>query len=351
VRTSLAVRNVISSRLKTGSVIMVGVAAVITTLGLSGSASATATPTVAQVQKKLARLTHEQNKLGQQYDQILQQLAQANQRLKILGKETARYQATFNAMHQQIAQLAAIAYEEGGEDSPIGLLTSSSPQRVLSQSTILSELSVADGAQIRQYIAASRQLVTAEDLATRVKAGIVLIKRSLRKRIAKLKSLTNAQVTLLAQLSPAQQAGQVPGGGTSTIKYSGPTSSQADKAVKYVFDQLGCPYVYGGTGPCHSGYDCSGLMMMAWASAGVSIPRTSWDQMNSLPSVPLHTSGGAFTEKYLQPGDILGFIGNNHVGMYVGNGYLIDAPNPSTPIEHVQLSGWYLQNLDGAVRP
>jgi peptidoglycan DL-endopeptidase CwlO len=351
VRTPLAVRNVISRRLKTGSVIMVSLAAVITTLGLSGSAGAAATPTLAQVQKKLARLTHQESKLGQQYDQVLQQLAQANQHLKILARQTAGYQATFNVVHQQVAQLAAVAYEEGGADSAIGLLTSSSPRRVLRQATILNELSVTDGSQIRQYIAASRQLVTAEDLAARVRTGIVAIKRSLRKRIAALKSLTQTQTSLLAKLSPSQQAALVPGGGTSTIKYKGPTSSQADKAVAYVYKQLGCPYVWGGTGPCPDGYDCSGLVMMAWASAGISIPRTSWDQMDSLPSVPLHTSSGAFTEQYLQPGDILGFIGNNHVGMYVGGGYLIDAPQAGRPVEHVKLAGWYLQNLDGAVRP
>jgi peptidoglycan DL-endopeptidase CwlO len=73
--------------------------------------------------------------------------------------------------------------------------------------------------------------------------------------------------------------------------------------------------------------------------------------MSSLPSVPLHTASGAFTTKYLQPGDVLGFASNSHVGIYVGGGYVIDAPEPGKDVEKVALSGWYLSELDGAVRP
>ena len=82
--------------------------------------------------------------------------------------------------------------------------------------------------------------------------------------------------------------------------------------------------------------------MSAWAAAGVSIPRISYDQMSELPSV---------STSALQPGDILGFAGNSHVGIYVGGGYLIDAPQTGEDVEKVALSGWYQSELDGAVRP
>ena len=82
--------------------------------------------------------------------------------------------------------------------------------------------------------------------------------------------------------------------------------------------------------------------MSAWAAAGVAIPRTSEAQA-SLPSVP--TSA-------LQPGDILEFAGDSHVGIYVGGGMLIDAPQPGMTVEKVSLSSsWYAANLVGAVRP
>jgi cell wall-associated NlpC family hydrolase len=119
-------------------------------------------------------------------------------------------------------------------------------------------------------------------------------------------------------------------------------SGAAGKAVDYAYAQLGCPYVYGATGPCNSGFDCSGLMMEAWAAAGVSIPRTSYEDWGSLPHV---------SESAMQPGDILVFDGEGHVGMYVGGGELIDAPQTGMNVEKVPLAGWYSANLDGVVRP
>lgn len=317
-------------------------------VGIGGSAVAVPMPTVTQVQHKLAKLNAKVARLGQQYDQVLAQLAQANQRLAFLGKETARYRGRFDAMQREVGRLATAAFEEGGATSPVALLTSSSPQQVLGQSAILSELSSANESQIRQYLAASRQLVWAQRVTKTELAQIGQLKRSLHKRLAKLKSLQASEQALLNQLSPSQQAGLGPGGGSTGGTYKS-NGTQAGKAVAFAYGQLGCPYYYGGTGPCRApGFDCSGLMMAAWGYAGVTIPRVSWDQMSSLPSVTL--APGDVT-KYLRPGDILGFAGNSHVGMYVGGNAVIDAPVPGADVEKVALSGWYLANLDGAVRP
>ncbi len=349
-RTSLSVRKVIQGRLRIGWLVGSSFAVAVAVVGIGGSAGAAPMPSVAQVKAKLAKLEARAGQLGQQYDQVAQQLKLATQRLDVLNKETARYRGTFDAMRAQIGKLAAVAYEQGGVDSPLGLLTSSSPSRVLSQASLLNELSVADSAQIRAYIAATRQLLSAQRAAARERAGILTIKRTLGKRLSVLNAMKAQQAALLAKLTPAQQGGVGPGGGGGGT-YHGPTSTQAEKAVAFAYHQLGCPYVYAGVGPCSQGFDCSGLTMTAWASAGISIPRVSYDQMSQLPAVPLHTSSGAFTLQFLQPGDILGFAGNSHVGIYVGNGYLIDAPIPGRWVEKVPVSGWYQTELDGAVRP
>jgi len=338
-------------RLRRGWLIAIGIATIAAVAGVGGSAAALPQPTVAQVKAKLAALNTRAARLGQQYDQVLQQLSVANQRLKVLNKETARYRTHFEAMRHQIGRLAAVAYERGGATSPLALLTSDSPQRVLDQSAILTQLSLANTAQINAYRAASRQLLNAQQAASQAHAAILRLKHSLAKRIAVLNKLKQQAEALLAQLTPPQQTGTGPGGGSGGGGYNGPTSTQAQKAVAFAYNQLGCPYVFGGTGPCSSGYDCSGLTSSAWAYAGITIPRVSYDQMTSLPAVPLHTSSGAFTTSYLQPGDILGFAGNTHVGIYVGGGSVIDAPVPGQNVEKIALAGWYLSNLDGAVRP
>ena len=113
--------------------------------------------------------------------------------------------------------------------------------------------------------------------------------------------------------------------------------------VSFALSQLGAPYTWGGNGPYSSGYDCSGLVMTAWAQAGVQIPRTSYDQYAALPHVPTAD---------IQPGDLLYYDGEGHVAMYVGNNMIVDAPQPGETVEQIPMStSWYAQSFDGAVRP
>jgi peptidoglycan DL-endopeptidase CwlO len=112
----------------------------------------------------------------------------------------------------------------------------------------------------------------------------------------------------------------------------------AEKAVAYARAQLGKPYQYAGTGP--DSFDCSGLTMMAWAQAGVSMSHNAEAQYNEFPHVPVDQ---------LQPGDLV-FFGNpiHHVGLYVGGGTMIDAPQTG---EFVHYSSVGRQDYAGAARP
>lgn len=330
------------------SIVSAGALGLTVLVGLGGSAVAVPMPTVTQVQHKLAKLNAKVARSGQEYDQVLAQLAQANQRMAFLNRQTARYRTHFGAMQLEVGRLATAAFEEGGATSPVALLTSNSPQQVLDQSAILSEISATDDSQISQYLAASHQLLWAQRVTRVELTQIGKLRHTLHKRLAKLKSLQATEQALLNQLSPSQQTGLGPGGGSTGGSYKS-NGTQAGKAVAFAYGQLGCPYYYGGTGPCRNpGFDCSGLMMAAWGYAGVTIPRVSWSQMSSLPAVTLVPGD---VTKYLRAGDILGFAGNSHVGMYVGGDEVIDAPVPGAYVEKVALQGWYLANLDGAVRP
>jgi peptidoglycan DL-endopeptidase CwlO len=316
--------------------------------GVAVASSAAPKPTISQVQHKLTQLNAKSDTLDEQFDQAKQQLNSANQRLKVVNQQVARYARQFTTMRTEVGRIAAQEYEQGNLNSSVVMLTSGNPQQILDQSSILLELSSTNNAEINQFIAAAHQLSSTQQAARRTQAGIAQLKTNLGQRRSTLNKLIAQEKTLLAQLTPAQQTGIGPGappttsgGGGGGGTYTGPTSTQADKAVAYVYAQLGCPYVYGGVGPCSSGFDCSGLMMQAWASAGIGIPRTSEEQWG-LP----HVSTSA-----MQPGDILEFAGESHVGMYVGGGMMIDAPHTGLNVEKVALSGWYSQELDGVVRP
>ncbi|WP_460811080.1 SH3 domain-containing protein [Microlunatus endophyticus] len=99
-------------------------------------------------------------------------------------------------------------------------------------------------------------------------------------------------------------------------------SNKGQIALAYAKAQLGKPYVYGAEGP--SSFDCSGLVMRAWQQAGVNLPRTSQQQFNASPRVSLSN---------LKLGDLVFFYGPSpsHVGIYAGNGQVINAPGRARP--------------------
>ena len=109
-------------------------------------------------------------------------------------------------------------------------------------------------------------------------------------------------------------------------------------AVAYAKAQVGKSYVYGAMGP--DSFDCSGLTMAAWKQAGVSLPHSSSAQ---------YASGRQISESELQPGDLVFYYSPiSHVGMYVGNGQIVNALNPGSG---VQISGLHDMPYSGAVRP
>ena len=334
-------RNVVGQRIAAVTVAVVGAGLL---FAVTGSAAGAPAPTVAQVQKKITQLRAKSDQLGQQYDQVQQQLASTNQRLTLVKQQLSIYSGHFSKLQAEVAKIAINQYETGNTNASMTLLTAGNPQQILDQSSILEELSASNEAMIGQFLSAAKQLEQTQQLVNRTKAGIVQLKASLSKRRATLNKMLSQQTELLAKLTPPQQAtvGGGPGTGTTTGKYTGPTTSQADKAVAFAYAQLGCPYVYGGTGPCSSGFDCSGLTMESWAAAGVSIERTSYDQWDSLPHVSLSS---------VQPGDILVFYGAGHVAIYVGGGKFIQAPQPGQNVELVTYQGASTPGLDGAVRP
>ncbi len=333
------------SVLRRGLAIGATVAAAGALATFAGSAGAAPKPTVGQVQKSVNRLTSEEDQAVQMYDQSEQQLSNAKQRLALVNREVRTDQAKFESMRSQIAAIASTAYENGTMTSMGALLTSDNPQAVLSQASVLLQLSSDRSAQVNEFIQAAQQLQGAQLTARRTEQGIASLdaqrlarKKSIGKSLAQKKAML---ATLTAQQQQTVAATTTPGvGGSTKATDNVPVSGAAGQAVAYAYSKLGDPYVYGATGP--STFDCSGLVQAAWASAGVAIPRTTYEQVAALPAVSTND---------LQPGDLLFFDGDGHVGMYVGGGYLIDAPQTGEDVEKVPLSGWYSANLDSAARP
>lgn len=108
-----------------------------------------------------------------------------------------------------------------------------------------------------------------------------------------------------------------------------PGSSVGAAAVNEAMKHLNTAYVYGAAGP--SNFDCSGLVQYSYGKVGVSLPRTTYDQINVGIPVP---------RNQLQVGDLV-FTSGHHVGMYVGNGRMIHAPQTGDVVKISNIWSFY----------
>jgi cell wall-associated NlpC family hydrolase len=123
---------------------------------------------------------------------------------------------------------------------------------------------------------------------------------------------------------------------TTALAAGGPRAARAvAAAVAYARAQIGKPYQWGGTGP--DAFDCSGLVMMAYRAAGISIPRTSQQQWAWGPRIPADRA---------QPGDLVFFAGSDgtraspgHVGLVIGHGLMIEAYAAGFPVRIAPYTG------------
>jgi len=337
-----------SSRFRRGVAIVAGMASVAGLAVFASGAAASPPPTVAQVQARVNQLTSQFDKVSEQLDQVSQQLTAAQTRLTQLRADVKHADAQFQTAETTVAQIAAATFEDTSATSIAGVLTSGDPSVILQQGALLEELSGNRNAQTQQLLDDASQLAAVEQEQQRTEDGIAALRTSLADHKNSLGKLIDAEQATLDSLTvPEQQTvktNSIGGNGSSApVTYTGPTSSQADKAVAFAYAQLGCPYVYGATGPCHMGFDCSGLAQAAWAAAGVNIPRDSYGQWAGLPHVSLSS---------IEPGDLLIYNGEGHVAIYVGGGYIIDSPQTGMDVEKIpESTPWYADNLDGVVRP
>jgi peptidoglycan DL-endopeptidase CwlO len=140
----------------------------------------------------------------------------------------------------------------------------------------------------------------------------------------------------------------VPGVGKSDgrpgVSENNPTPtplSTGERAARFALDEVGVPYRWGGESPT-SGFDCSGLVRWAYGQVGIDLPHSSY---------ALYGEGRRVSSSNLEPGDILFFEGLGHVGLYLGRGRMVHAPQTGRNVEVVRLSSTnYGVRLIGARR-
>lgn len=349
-RVTRSTRTTARTTARIGVTLAIASAASVTLLGETGHADPTLTPD--QVRTKVAALYQQAEQATEDYDGAKEQADTATSALSALQDQLARKTAKLNSTRDALGSIAAAQYRTGGIDPLLQLALSSTPETYLARASYLAQ------AGNQQATALVRLAAQQQDIArTRAQAtGKLGALRDAQSRVADHKRTVNARLdaaqALLAQLTAAQRAavaasdGPGPASGASPSRGTvrpplapvGAPSSRATQAVAFAYRAIGLPYVWGATGP-HA-YDCSGLTQAAWRSAGVSLPRTTSTQINAGTRIP---------RSQLRPGDLVFFYsGASHVGLYIGDGAMIHAPHPGSPVRIAPISE---MPFAAAVRP
>lgn len=290
-------------------------------------------PDLNQLIAQAKRLQHQIDQLSEQYDGLRVQLAAAKHTAKIAAQTAARDSKQLAAGQTRVAQIAAASYEGGGYDPTLQLATSSDPQSFLDRASIMTHLQTVNGQVVSSLQAAEAAALRARETAQQQETRVTKLQSQINQKRDQIESkVTKIESSAYSQaLAIASRTGTFP-----VIDIPGPNTLGAE-ALRYALSRQGDPYVWGAEGP--NEFDCSGLVKWAYAQVGISLPHYTGDQYNS---------GEHISQDQLEPGDLVFFYPDiSHVGMYVGNGLMVDAPDFG---ETVKVEPVYWSVYAGAVR-
>ena len=278
------------------------------------------------------QLSNEVDSLGQQYDGLQIEITHAKSEEHYAQVDAKEAEQAMAGSQAAVAQLAAMGYMDGGMDPTLQLLTSGNPTQFLSQASTVEVVDNEAGERLttlqREQIAAAR----AQEAAKQEVATVDALTKQIHSKVSQI----NAKMAILdsSEMSQAMvvfdQTGNYP-------DYPSPIGESVGAvALRAALTRLGDPYVWGAAGP--SAFDCSGLVVWAFAQEGISLPHYT----GSLWNLGVHVS-----ESDLQPGDLVFFFGEDHVGIYIGDGLMVDAPAPG---QNVIVQPIDQDPYDGAVR-
>ncbi len=301
--------------------------------GVSHAQTVASKPTLKQLVAQATQLSNEVDSLGQQYDGLKIQLAHANSEVKTAKLAEQRAQEAMAGSQKAVAQLAAMGYMNGGTSLTLQMLTSSDPSIFLHQASTVQQLNDEAGMRVsnlqKEQIAAARAQATAKEeiaSANSIQGQINSKAKTINAKLAVLKSSEMSQA-----LAVFNQTGNYP----DVVLPQG--SSAEIQALRAAFAKRGDPYYWGAAGP--SSFDCSGLVVWAYQQIGISLPHYTGSLWNS---------GTHVSQSDLEPGDLIFFDADiSHVGFYIGNGLMLDAPHSGAVVRVKAI--WWSQYV-GAVR-
>ncbi|MER6711838.1 NlpC/P60 family protein [Streptomyces sp. NPDC000877] len=341
-------------------------------------------PSLEEVEKKVGDLYRQAESATDKYNAAKEKTAKQRKRVDTLLDDVAQRTQKLNEAREELGSFAAAQYRTGASAPDTAtFLLADTPQDYFDQTQLMDRMTGRQKVAVDDYVTqqsetmkkrqeATESLTTLTESQGDLKTAKATVQRKLADARQLLSQLTAEEKARLAAIEKqkqqeaarkaaelareqaAQQQAQdhapqqqesgspAPGSGTSsTAPADSSYATKAEKALAFARAQIGKPYVWGAVGP--GSYDCSGLTQAAWKAAGVTLPRTTYDQVTAGTTVPLSQA---------QPGDLVFFYDDvTHVGMYIGNGMMIHAPKPGTYVREESIYYDGESAIHSVVRP
>ncbi|GAA2125569.1 C40 family peptidase [Glycomyces algeriensis] len=228
-------------------------------------------------------------------------------------------EADLDVLRDQLADFIGEAYVDQGIGDAALLLESGTPDAFVERLDRLNSANLYNFDLMDDLRAATEEYTAQSELLVDLQADLE----------AEQAELQTAADALTERMTDLEEEWQTAAGADSPAfaDYELPhMSNDQYTIVDFALDQIGEPYVWGSAGP--NSWDCSGLMLGAYAEAGISLPHNAAAQWDMVAHI---------SEDELQPGDFVFYNGLAHVGMYIGNGLVVHAPNSTTVVKVVDL--------------
>jgi peptidoglycan DL-endopeptidase CwlO len=292
-----------------------------------------AQPSLASLVAQAKQLEFQINALSEQYDGLRIQLTRAQSDAQIAEQAAARDATALAVGQEAVAQVAAENYMSAGLDPTLQALTAGNPAQFLSQASTITEIDQSSSDRFNILNNEENQDLRARQTADQQVDAVKALEAQMNVK----KNAIDAKIDVVNSAAMKQamavftRTGQYP---DITI----PTESTVGtQALQEALSRVGDPYVWGAAGPDQ--FDCSGLVVWAFAQEGITLPHYTGD---------LWESGVHIPRADLQPGDLVFFFPDiSHVGIYLGDGLMVDAPDFG---ETVRVEPVYWAEYVGAVQ-
>ncbi|MCU7728619.1 NlpC/P60 family protein [Actinoplanes sp. KI2] len=293
-------------------------------LVLTGPSVAHATPSQSSIEAQIDKQWNQLEPVIEEYNDVHGKLLKNQAQLKKLTSQIGPLQLQVDVALSQVRSMAVDAYMQGAPNAFSAMLMSGSPTGLTDKLMYLDQLS----RHQQDQIAGVAKL---RDKYAGMKSDLDTLTQSIAARDAQLSQQKNAIQKKIDALQKLRiQAYGANGGDDGNYRLGACpatyTPDKGNRAAQKACSLIGKPYVFGDDGP--GAYDCSGLTKAAWATVGVTLDHYTKDQYAETKSI---------SRAELQPGDLVFFFPPtlHHVGIYVGNGFVVHAPHTG---DHVRMA-------------